>query len=52
MYWEGAKGGEGSTSEAIEQEARDKGHLASSGEDGDLIKREPQRCGRSDIKRI
>lgn len=52
MYWEGAKGGEGSTSEAIEQGARDKGHLATSGEDGALLKREPQRCGRSDLKRI
>lgn len=52
MYWEGAKGGEGSTWEAIEQGARDKGHLASRGEYGELIKREPQICGRSDIKRI
>lgn len=52
MYWEGAEEGEGSTAEAIEQGARDKGYLATSGEDGGLIKRKPQRCGRSDIKSI
>lgn len=37
---EGARGGEGSISEVIAvAEARDKGHLASSGESGDWIKK-------------
>lgn len=37
MYWKGARGGEESTSEAVaaEEARREKGRLASSGEDGD-----------------